>query len=85
MTNFECADGIVTIAIDACTPAERAFCCSWWCSFQVKALADAVPTARVVEVPGARHDIYLSHEADVLGKMRPFLDGLRESAVGSTP
>lgn len=43
---------------------------------QVKAFQDRVPTARVVELPGAHHYVFLSNEADVLREMRAFLTGL---------
>ena len=43
---------------------------------QTKAIESAVPTARVVRLPGAHHYVYLSHEADVLREMRSFLSRL---------
>ena len=43
---------------------------------QARVFADAVPTARVVNLPGAHHYVYLSNEADVLREMRVFLTGL---------
>jgi hypothetical protein len=39
-------------------------------------LRGGVPGARVVELPGANHYIFLSNEADVLSEIRPFLAGL---------
>jgi pimeloyl-ACP methyl ester carboxylesterase len=44
---------------------------------QAKAFKNAVPTARVIELPGAHHYVFLSNEADVLREMRAFLSGLR--------
>jgi hypothetical protein len=43
---------------------------------QMKALADAVPSARIVTVRDADHQVYLSNEADVLREMRSFLNSL---------
>ena len=40
---------------------------------QIKAISDAVPTARIVRLPNAHHYVYLSNEADVLREMREFL------------
>jgi pimeloyl-ACP methyl ester carboxylesterase len=40
---------------------------------QMKAIADAVPTAKLVKLPGAHHYVYMSNEADVLREMRAFL------------
>jgi pimeloyl-ACP methyl ester carboxylesterase len=39
-------------------------------------LRSGVPEARVVELAGANHYIFLSNEADVLSEIRPFLAGL---------
>jgi pimeloyl-ACP methyl ester carboxylesterase len=44
---------------------------------QMKALTDAVPSARIVAVPQADHHLYLSNETEVLREMRSFLNGLR--------
>ena len=43
---------------------------------QAKAFADGVPTARVVRLPHAKHDVYASNEADVLREMNSFLANL---------
>jgi non-heme chloroperoxidase len=43
---------------------------------QAKAIADGVPSARVVRMGGAHH-VFLSNEADVLREMRAFLAGLK--------
>jgi pimeloyl-ACP methyl ester carboxylesterase len=42
---------------------------------QAKAVEAAVPTARVVRVPGSHH-IFLSNESDVRREMRAFIDSL---------
>jgi non-heme chloroperoxidase len=42
-----------------------------------KALLAAVPNARIVDLPGARHYVFLDREAEVLREMRPFIEGLR--------
>jgi len=44
---------------------------------QATAFAKAVPTARVVILPGAHHYVYLSNEVDVLREIRAFLTSLR--------
>ena len=43
---------------------------------QAKAFEAAVPTARVIRLPGV-HYIFLSNEPDVLREMRAFLSGLK--------
>ena len=43
---------------------------------QEKAVKDAVPTARVVELPNTSHFVFLSNEADVLREIRDFVAGL---------
>lgn len=43
---------------------------------QVKAFETGIPSATVVQVPGADHYVYLSNEADVLREMRAFLASL---------
>ena len=43
---------------------------------QARAVADGVPSARVVRLRGAHH-VFLSNEADVLREMRAFLAGLK--------
>jgi non-heme chloroperoxidase len=43
---------------------------------QAKAFERGVPSARVVRVPHANHYVFLSNEAEVLGEMRAFLEGL---------
>jgi pimeloyl-ACP methyl ester carboxylesterase len=40
---------------------------------QAKAFEDGVPTARVVRLPHANHNVYTSNEADVLREMNSFL------------
>src|SRR5688572_836931 len=44
---------------------------------QAKAIEDGLPGARVVRLPGANHNVFLSNEADVLREMRAFLGRLR--------
>jgi hypothetical protein len=46
---------------------------------QAKALEGAVPSARVVRLPGAHH-IFLSNERDVLRETRAFLASLKPSS-----
>ena len=41
-----------------------------------KKLQTEVPGARVVEMPGADHHVFLSNESDVLRELRRFLEGL---------
>ena len=43
---------------------------------QEQAIKNAVPTARVVELPNANHFVFLSNEADVLREMRRFVADL---------
>ena len=43
---------------------------------QAKAFEKGVPSARVVRLPGAKHFVFRSNEADVLREMRAFLAGL---------
>jgi len=43
---------------------------------QMKALAGAVPSARMVTVRQGDHHVYLSNDAGVLRKMRSFLNSL---------
>ena len=45
---------------------------------QVKAIEEAVPTARVVRIANAHHLMFLSNEADVLREMYAFLNGLKD-------
>jgi non-heme chloroperoxidase len=40
-------------------------------------LRQNVPRARIVELPGANHYLFLSNEAEVLGEFRAFLASLR--------
>ena len=44
---------------------------------QAKAIEEAIPTARVVQLPDANHYVFLSNEAEVLREMRAFLGQLR--------
>jgi len=41
-----------------------------------RSLQVSVPGARIVELPGARHHMFLSNEADVLREIRAFLTRL---------
>lgn len=41
-----------------------------------KRLQSEVPGARVIEMPGADHHVFLSNESDVLRELRRFLEGL---------
>jgi non-heme chloroperoxidase len=43
---------------------------------QAKAFEDGLPSARVMRLPHAAHEIFLSNEADVLREMRAFLASL---------
>ena len=43
---------------------------------QIKAISDAVPTARIVKLPNAHHYVFFSNEADVLREMNAFLSSL---------
>ena len=42
-----------------------------------RTLMRTVPTARIVVIPDARHDLFRSNEADVLGAMHAFISSLR--------
>jgi pimeloyl-ACP methyl ester carboxylesterase len=42
-----------------------------------KNLLAAIPNARIVDLPGARHYVFLDREAEVLREMRPFIEALR--------
>lgn len=42
------------------------------------ALKAGVPSARIVELPGANHYIFLSNEARVLSELRAFLATIRD-------
>jgi non-heme chloroperoxidase len=44
---------------------------------QANAVETAVPTARVVRLPGAHHYVYLSNAAEVLREIRAFVARLR--------
>jgi pimeloyl-ACP methyl ester carboxylesterase len=39
-------------------------------------LREGAPTARVVKLPGARHHLFLSNQADALRELRAFLTSL---------
>ena len=41
-----------------------------------KSLLTAVPGARIVELPGANHYIFISNEADVVREIRAFVTHL---------
>jgi non-heme chloroperoxidase len=43
---------------------------------QAKAFEDGVPSARVVRLPHARHEVFSSNEEDVLREMNAFIGGL---------
>jgi hypothetical protein len=44
---------------------------------QVNAFENGVPSARVVRLAHAGHDVFLSNEADVLREMHAFLQTLK--------
>jgi len=44
---------------------------------QAKAIQESIPTARVVQLPGANHYVFLSNETDTLREMRAFVGRLR--------
>lgn len=44
---------------------------------QQKAILAAAPTASIVYLPMARHDVFISNEEEVLREMRAFIEGLR--------
>jgi non-heme chloroperoxidase len=44
---------------------------------QAKAIQEGLPSARVVQLPGANHYVFLSNEADVLREIRAFAATLR--------
>jgi non-heme chloroperoxidase len=44
---------------------------------QAKAIEDGLPGARVVRLPGAHHNVFLSNEDDVLREMRTFIRRLQ--------
>jgi non-heme chloroperoxidase len=48
-----------------------------WTEKQAKAFEEGVPSARVVRLPGANHEVFLSHEADILREIRDFLAKLQ--------
>ncbi len=64
-------DASVKAAADAASTAMTALVAR-----QEKAVKDAVPTARVIELPHANHFVFLSHEADVLREIGSFVTGL---------
>jgi hypothetical protein len=45
-----------------------------------KSLQSAVPDARVLEWPGAKHYLFIANEADVLRELRGFMAGLHYGA-----
>ena len=47
-----------------------------WKEAQAEALETGVPSAHVVRLPHANHQVYLSNEADVLREMHAFLKSL---------
>jgi pimeloyl-ACP methyl ester carboxylesterase len=48
-------------------------------------LRDAVPAAKIVEIPGANHYMFLSNEEEVLRELRGFVRQLNSSASSSAP
>lgn len=44
-----------------------------WAKRRMRNLQSGVPRARVIELPGANHYVFLSNEADVLRELRVFL------------
>ncbi len=58
-------------AIDAFNKATMAYVERW-----VKNLKSGVPEARLVDLPGAGHYVFLTRESDVLRELRSFLGGL---------
>jgi pimeloyl-ACP methyl ester carboxylesterase len=59
-------------AIEAYTNATSAYVDRW-----VKNLKSGVPGARIVDLPGAGHYVFLTREAEVLKGLREFVAGLR--------
>jgi hypothetical protein len=47
-----------------------------WTTDTANAIAADYPSARIVRLPYAKHDIFRSNEADVLREMNAFMDGL---------
>ncbi|HET8699974.1 MAG TPA: hypothetical protein VFO94_20995, partial [Gammaproteobacteria bacterium] len=43
---------------------------------QHRAFEQQVPDARVIELPGAKHHVFISNEGDVLAAVQNFVDGL---------
>lgn len=48
----------------------------WTPAAQAKEFEHGVPTARVVRIPNARHDVFRSNEAQVSSEMRAFITSL---------
>ena len=48
-----------------------------WARRSIDRLRSGIPAARVVELPGANHYIFLSNESDVLWEIRQFVTALR--------
>ena len=48
-----------------------------WARRAADRLRSDVPAARIVELPGAHHCIFLSNESDVLLEIRKFVTALR--------
>jgi non-heme chloroperoxidase len=59
--------------VDPAARAERVAADLAYTSAQANAFEAGVPTARVVRLPNADHDIFISNEADVLREMNAFL------------
>ena len=47
-----------------------------WEKRQIDAFEAGVPTARVVRLPHAGHDVFATNEAEVMREMTTFLNGL---------
>jgi len=48
-----------------------------WRETQIKAFERGIPSAHVVRIPHAGHDVFTTNEADVLREMTTFLDSVR--------
>jgi non-heme chloroperoxidase len=59
--------------VDPAARAARVAADLAYTSAQANAFEAGVPTARVVRLPNADHDIFISNEADVLREMNDFL------------
>jgi pimeloyl-ACP methyl ester carboxylesterase len=48
-----------------------------WREKQIKAFEQGIPSAHVIRIPHAGHDVFTTNEADVLREMTTFLNGVR--------